>query len=56
MRTLIFLMPNNFNFQDVKRYASFADMLKAESLDKVLPGVKTIEEGKYLVCNSITFA
>ncbi|OVA03043.1 ASCH domain [Macleaya cordata] len=31
--------------QDVKWYASFSEMLNAESLEKVLPGVKTIEEG-----------
>ncbi|GFY92770.1 RNA-binding ASCH domain protein [Actinidia rufa] len=31
--------------QDVHRYASFSEMLGAESLTKVLPGVETIEEG-----------
>ncbi|KAH7834114.1 hypothetical protein Vadar_012830 [Vaccinium darrowii] len=31
--------------QDVHRYASFLEMLEAESLTKVLPGVQTIEEG-----------
>ncbi|KAI8537436.1 hypothetical protein RHMOL_Rhmol09G0023600 [Rhododendron molle] len=31
--------------QDVRRYASFSEMLEAESLTKVLPGVQTIEEG-----------
>ncbi|XP_058184548.1 uncharacterized protein LOC131302015 [Rhododendron vialii] len=31
--------------QDVRRYASFLEMLEAESLTKVLPGVQTIEEG-----------
>ncbi|PIA45110.1 hypothetical protein AQUCO_01700566v1 [Aquilegia coerulea] len=31
--------------QDVERYASFADMLEAKSLERVLPGAKTIEEG-----------
>ncbi|XP_037496511.1 uncharacterized protein LOC110008869 [Jatropha curcas] len=31
--------------QDVHRYASFSEMLEAESLAKVLPGVKTIDEG-----------
>ncbi|KAF2300295.1 hypothetical protein GH714_011487 [Hevea brasiliensis] len=30
--------------QDIHRYASFAEMLE-ESLEKVLPGVKTIDEG-----------
>ncbi|XP_062173623.1 uncharacterized protein LOC133879087 isoform X2 [Alnus glutinosa] len=34
-----------FEVQDVRRYASFSDMLTAESLAKVLPGVETIEEG-----------
>ncbi|GLT53485.1 hypothetical protein SLA2020_267530 [Shorea laevis] len=34
-----------FEVQDVRRYASFSDMLGAESLAKVLPGVETIEEG-----------
>ncbi|KAJ6419062.1 hypothetical protein OIU84_029215 [Salix udensis] len=32
--------------EDVHRYASFSKMLQAESLEKVLPGVKTVEEGK----------
>ncbi|XP_062107890.1 uncharacterized protein LOC133818826 isoform X5 [Humulus lupulus] len=31
--------------QEVRRYASFYEMLEAESLAKVLPGVKTIQEG-----------
>ncbi|XP_010549767.2 PREDICTED: uncharacterized protein LOC104820845 [Tarenaya hassleriana] len=31
--------------QDVHHYASFAEMLEVEGLDKVLPGVKSIEEG-----------
>ncbi|XP_057958041.1 uncharacterized protein LOC131150955 isoform X1 [Malania oleifera] len=31
--------------QDVHWYASFSEMLQAEGLTKVLPGVKTIEEG-----------
>ncbi|KAL3506776.1 hypothetical protein ACH5RR_032158 [Cinchona calisaya] len=31
--------------QDVHRYVSFREMLEAESLQRVLPGVKTIEEG-----------
>ncbi|XP_021609719.1 uncharacterized protein LOC110613089 isoform X2 [Manihot esculenta] len=30
---------------DVHRYASFAEMLEVEGLEKVLPGVKTIDEG-----------
>lgn len=34
-----------FEVQDVRRYASFSDMLGAESLAKVLPGVENIEEG-----------
>ncbi|KAJ6733927.1 ASCH DOMAIN PROTEIN putative ISOFORM 1-RELATED [Salix koriyanagi] len=32
--------------EDVHRYTSFSKMLQAESLEKVLPGVKTVEEGK----------
>ncbi|KAF7805333.1 protein SHORT-ROOT-like [Senna tora] len=31
--------------EDVHSYTSFSEMLEAESLQKVLPGVKTIEEG-----------
>ncbi|XP_071687070.1 uncharacterized protein [Rutidosis leptorrhynchoides] len=31
--------------EGVHRYGSFSDMLAAEGLDKVLPGVETIEEG-----------
>lgn len=31
--------------QDVHQYASFQDMLEAEGLEKVLPGVQSIEEG-----------
>ncbi|XVF37653.1 hypothetical protein REPUB_Repub20aG0028200 [Reevesia pubescens] len=31
--------------QDVHRYSSFFEMLEAESLQKVLPGVETIDEG-----------
>ncbi|KAL5712474.1 hypothetical protein ACHQM5_014644 [Ranunculus cassubicifolius] len=31
--------------QNVECYASFADMLEAKSLERVLPGVRTIEEG-----------
>ncbi|GAB2300524.1 hypothetical protein Dimus_034566 [Dionaea muscipula] len=31
--------------QDVHYYASFAEMLEAESLEKVLPGVVTVQEG-----------
>ena len=34
--------------QDAHWYASFSEMLGAESLAKVLPGVETIEEGKKL--------
>ncbi|XP_073056561.1 uncharacterized protein [Primulina eburnea] len=34
-----------FQVQDVHQYASFHDLLEAESLEKVLPGVKSIEEG-----------
>ncbi|KAF3584491.1 hypothetical protein F2Q69_00032500 [Brassica cretica] len=31
--------------QDVRYYTSFSEMLRVEGLSKVLPGVKTIEEG-----------
>ncbi|KAG9141715.1 hypothetical protein Leryth_022038 [Lithospermum erythrorhizon] len=31
--------------QEVRRHASFAEMLESESLMKVLPGIRTIEEG-----------
>ncbi|KAL4193703.1 hypothetical protein AMTRI_Chr06g178070 [Amborella trichopoda] len=31
--------------QDVKWYSSFYDMMEAEGLEKVLPGVKTLDEG-----------
>ncbi|KAL3567401.1 hypothetical protein D5086_030052, partial [Populus alba] len=31
-------------FLNVHRYASFFKMLQAESLEKVIPGVKTVEE------------
>lgn len=31
--------------QDVHGYLSFSEMLQAESLAKVLPGIKTIDEG-----------
>ncbi|XP_057452761.1 uncharacterized protein LOC130744606 [Lotus japonicus] len=34
-----------FEVQGVRRYASFFDMLEAESLEKVLPGVESVEEG-----------
>ncbi|KAM6545911.1 hypothetical protein CsatB_026647 [Cannabis sativa] len=34
-----------FKVQDVRWYASFSDMLEAESLAEVLPGVKSIKEG-----------
>ncbi|KAA8531434.1 hypothetical protein F0562_006213 [Nyssa sinensis] len=43
-----FILFNKFlvlQVQDVRRYASFSEMLEAESLTKVLPGVRTIEEG-----------
>ncbi|MQL86960.1 hypothetical protein Taro_019490, partial [Colocasia esculenta] len=38
----------------VKKYPSFLEMLKAESLTKVLPGVKTIEEGVQVYRNFYT--
>ncbi|CAK7322658.1 unnamed protein product [Dovyalis caffra] len=31
--------------EDVRRYSSFSKMLQAESLEQVLPGAKTVEEG-----------
>ncbi|XP_050944092.1 uncharacterized protein LOC127150412 [Cucumis melo] len=34
-----------FEVQDVRQYPSFYAMLKAESLDNVLPGVKTLTDG-----------
>ncbi|KAI5652950.1 hypothetical protein M9H77_30137 [Catharanthus roseus] len=34
--------------QDVHRYASFLEMLQAESLQRVLPGVTTYEEGVHV--------
>lgn len=33
------------NLQDVHHYASFREMLESEPLSKVLPGVKSTEEG-----------
>lgn len=33
------------NLQDVHHYASFREMLEAEPLSKVLPGIKSTEEG-----------
>ncbi|KAF9618639.1 hypothetical protein IFM89_002334 [Coptis chinensis] len=32
--------------QDVERYTSFSAMLEAKSLERVLPGIKTIEQGR----------
>lgn len=37
--------------QDVRQYVSFREMLEAESLQRVLPGVKTIEEGVVIYRN-----
>ncbi|KAJ7947475.1 RNA-binding ASCH domain protein [Quillaja saponaria] len=34
-----------FEVQGIRHYTSFSDMLEAESLQKVLPGVETVEEG-----------
>ena len=45
---LISALCNFINLQDAHWYASFSEMLGAESLAKVLPGVETIEEGKKL--------
>ncbi|XP_026389902.1 uncharacterized protein LOC113284611 isoform X1 [Papaver somniferum] len=40
--------------QDVRRHPSFAELLKTESLGKVLPGVDTIEEGVQIYRNFYT--
>ncbi|XP_026443740.1 uncharacterized protein LOC113343847 isoform X1 [Papaver somniferum] len=40
--------------QDVRRHPSFAELLKTESLEKVLPGVDTIEEGVQIYRNFYT--
>ncbi|KAI3923095.1 hypothetical protein MKW98_000085 [Papaver atlanticum] len=40
--------------QDVRRYPSFAELLKTESLEKVLPGVDTIEKGVQIYRNFYT--
>lgn len=40
-----------FEVQDVRRYCSFSAMLEAESLDKVLPGVKTVTDGVQIYRN-----
>ncbi|KAI3959244.1 hypothetical protein MKW92_014623 [Papaver armeniacum] len=40
--------------QDVRRHPSFAELLKTESLEKVLPGVNTIEEGVQIYRNFYT--
>ncbi|CAL8992769.1 unnamed protein product [Prunus brigantina] len=34
-----------FEVQDIRSYSSFSDMMEAEGLSKVLPGVETIEQG-----------
>ncbi|XP_050255762.1 uncharacterized protein LOC126701599 isoform X3 [Quercus robur] len=43
-----------FEVQDTHWYASFSEMLGAESLAKVLPGVETIEEGIQIYRNFYT--
>ncbi|KAI3994668.1 hypothetical protein MKX01_027558 [Papaver californicum] len=40
--------------QDVRRHPSFSELLKTESLEKVLPGVNTIEEGVQIYRNFYT--
>ncbi|KAI3889010.1 hypothetical protein MKX03_012443 [Papaver bracteatum] len=40
--------------QDVRRHPSFAELLKTEGLQKVLPGVDTIEEGVQIYRNFYT--
>ncbi|KAK1379349.1 ASCH domain-containing protein [Heracleum sosnowskyi] len=37
--------------QDVCKYASFSEMLEAESIEKVLPGVKALEQGVQIYRN-----
>ncbi|KAI5351077.1 hypothetical protein L3X38_003968 [Prunus dulcis] len=34
-----------FEVQDIRSYSSFSEMMEAEGLSKVLPGVETIEQG-----------
>ncbi|OIW03756.1 hypothetical protein TanjilG_30032 [Lupinus angustifolius] len=34
-----------FEVQGIRRYPTFSDMLEAEKLEKVLPGVESVEEG-----------
>ncbi|XP_065866811.1 uncharacterized protein [Euphorbia lathyris] len=41
----LILFNNCLLLKDIHRYASFFEMLEAESLAKVLPGIKTIDEG-----------
>ena len=36
------------DLQDVRSYSLFSDMMEAEGLSKVLPGVETIEQGSCL--------
>lgn len=48
---LLMMRKSSCHFQLVKWYASFLEMIEAEGLTHVLPGVKTIEEGS----NSIKF-
>lgn len=45
--TLVHLISTerNVRLQDVRHYHSFCEMLEAESLKEVLPGVDTTEEG-----------
>lgn len=33
------------HLQDIRSYSSFSEMMEAEGLSKVLPGVETIEQG-----------
>ena len=42
-------------FQHVNHYSSFFKMLEEETLNSVLPGVNTIEEGNLLVLVFICF-
>jgi ASC-1-like (ASCH) protein len=38
-----------FEVLELHQYASFYELLKAESSEKVFPGTKTVEEGSYMI-------
>lgn len=55
-RCLRFLWSHDM--QDVRHYSSFSELLEAESLPEVLPGVKSIEEGsgsELILCRQQSF-